>query len=94
MEDLLRAEYEQDHDRSLGDLVQCLDRYDVLDERIARLEDRLEREIEERGPGSRKLKALRDELDQLRAERRELAERERRASSLELRQEPESGQTG
>jgi hypothetical protein len=72
MEQVLERDYAGDHERALRDTVRLLDRYDLLDQKEHRLRTKLGEEIEEDGPGSRKVKSIQKELDKIAAERERL----------------------
>lgn len=85
MGELLSSEYAKKTDRALKELLRLLDKYDVLDERIAKLEDELDQRIEEDGPSSRKVKKTEKELAKARAEREALREKAAKVSELRLK---------
>lgn len=85
MEKVLDREYEKDPGRALKRLAKLLGEYDVLDDRIARLKDRFEETIEDKGPHSPKLKKIQRDLTRAEEELAELLEEEAQASELELR---------
>jgi len=82
---LLSSEYAKKTDRPLKELLRLLDKYDVLDERIAVLEEELDQLIEEDGPSSKKVKKTEKELAKLRAERDALREKATQVSELRLK---------
>jgi len=90
----LRVAYADDPHDSLRDLSRCLDQLDVIDEKLAQVEKRIERELEDRGPRSRKLKKLEGELQELREERAALKTRMQVASRYELKAVPEASKAG
>ena len=85
MERMLDSEYLGDSKKTLRQLELVLNQYDVLDERIGRLEVAVEQEIEEKGPKSKKLKKLKKDLDKALAEMDGLKEREKELSDLRLK---------
>ena len=90
MGELLSSEYAKKTDRALKELLRTLDKYDVLDERIAQLEVDVDQRIEEDGPSSKKVKKMQKELAKLRAERDELREKAARISALQLKKSKEA----
>ena len=67
--------------------------YDVVDERIAKLEVDLDNQIEEDGPSSKKVKKTEKELTKLRAERDALREKAAKVSALKLKK-PKQAKAG
>jgi hypothetical protein len=79
---------------SLGDareavkeIEKIVAQYDVMDERIALIEDRMDEAIEEEGPKSKKLRELKKDLDKANAELETLKKRETLISDLGLKKE-------
>ncbi len=85
MESLLSAEYEGKAEARVKDLLRLLDRCDLLDERSSKLQDRVDDLVESKGPGSKKLAKLLEELRDLKEERKELLSRFAQAAQLKLR---------
>ena len=85
MKRTLRATYAEDPHGRLRELSKCLDRFDVVDDKLERVEDRIERELEDHGPRSRKLTSLRRDEQKLKAERAELRKRVQQLSKARLK---------
>jgi len=85
MQRMLESEYLGDSKKALKQLEMVLNQYDVMDQRIDRLEQSVEEEIENAGPKSRKLKKLRKDLAEAEEEMERLKKREQEVSDLKLK---------
>lgn len=81
----LAEAYKKNPEGRLRDLTKCLDRLDIIDDKIEQGERRIERELEDRGPRSRKLKPMQKELQELKAERAEIKKRMQQLAQAELK---------
>lgn len=86
MYDLLGREYELDAKSAVKELVKLLSVFDHVESRISEVRERLDLEIEKRGPDSPKVKELEQDLRDLR-EQKTKAER-RRDELLDLKLRP------
>ena len=84
MEAMLEAEYGRDVKKVVRSIERLVDKYDELDQKIARLELSLDQEIEDSGPKSRKTKKLMKDLGRARKELASLQEDEAKLSELSL----------
>ncbi len=84
---LLGRNYLGDAREAIAQIEKVIAQYDVVDDRIALIEDRIEQAVEDDGPKSRKLKGLRKDLEEARAKHAELKLREQHLSDLGLRKE-------
>ncbi len=84
---LLGSEYESGHETALRQLLNLLDRFDGIDQRIEELERALDSAVEREGPGGAKVTKMKKELVRLEEERSELRAEAARLSELELRPE-------
>lgn len=85
MEEVLDHDYKKKPKSALRDLQKLLVDFDTLDAREAILEERMQLELEEEGPKSRKYKELREELDELQEEREDLKKDQAKLFDLGLR---------
>jgi hypothetical protein len=72
MVDVLKATYAKSPDGSVRKMEQTIDDFDVVDDRIAVLEKRIDTVLENEGPDSKKLKGYQEELASARKEREKL----------------------
>lgn len=84
---MIGLEYEGDARAATAEIEKIIAQYDVADARVALLEDRIDKEVEDAGPKSRKLKGLRKDLEQAREELASLHAREKKVSDLGLKRE-------
>ena len=85
MNRMLASEYTGDVSAAVREIEKIFTQYDVLDERIQRLERDVESEIESAGPKSRKLKKIRKDLEKANQEMASLKEREKQVSDIGLK---------
>ncbi len=85
----LAAEYRKDAHHAVKEIEKILAQYDMLDEKIARLEIAIDDEIERNGPKSRKLKKLRKDLAKVQEEMESWKKAEEKLSDLGLKAEDE-----
>lgn len=85
MHAMLESEYKGDAEKATKEIEKIISQYDVLDEKIARLEIAIDDEIERRGPKSKKLKKLKKDLDKAQSEMEDCKKREAKLSDLKLR---------
>lgn len=84
MESVLAYDYKKDPKKALKEVQKILVKYDTLDEKEALLEERMQLELEENGPKSRKLKKLKAELESVQKERDSLKKNEAKLMDLGL----------
>jgi len=82
---MLESEYKKDAKSAVKEIEKILSQYDMLDERIARLEIAIDDEIEKRGPKSKKLKKKRKQLEEAQKEMLQWQEKEVKLSQLGLK---------
>ncbi len=82
---MLDSEYLGNSKKALKKLEMVMSQYDVMDERLNRLEQQAEEEVEKAGPKSRKLKKILKNLQAAQDEMASLKVREKEASNLELK---------
>ncbi|MDP6962638.1 MAG: hypothetical protein QGF46_00570 [Planctomycetota bacterium] len=87
---MLKAEYKKDAKKATKEIVKLLYVYDMLDEKIQRLEITIDDELEQRGPKSKKLKKYRSQLEDAKKEMAKTKEKEKKLSDLQLRKPDES----
>ena len=80
----LKRNYKKDARKSLKQLAKLLDRYDVLDEQIAELEQKFENTIETKGPKSSKLTKIKKDLEKRKQQLAELDADFAKASELQI----------
>jgi len=85
MERMLASEYLGSYEDAVKDIEKIFTQYDVLDQRIQRLEVDFESEIEDAGPKSRKLKKIRKDLEEARQDMADLKKREQKVSDIKLK---------
>lgn len=85
MHSMLATEYKKDAQKAVKEIEKILYQYDMLDEKIARLEIAVDDEIERRGPESKKLKKLNKQLAESHKEMDNLKKKEAKLSDLMLR---------
>lgn len=86
MHSMLESEYKGDYRKATKEIEKIIYQYDVLDEKIARLEIAIDDEIERKGPKSKKLKKLQKDLDKAQKEMDDSKKREANLTSqLKLR---------
>ena len=73
----------------MKEIEKILSQYDMLDEKIARLEIAIDDEIEKRGPKSKKLKKKRKQLEDAHKEMAKWQEKEVKLSQLGLKSSKE-----
>lgn len=86
---MLDREYQNPAEKTVKEIEKILSSYDVLDEKIARLEIAVDDEIEKSGPDSRKLKKLTNGLKEARLELVNLKKKEALLSELGLKKSDE-----
>ena len=86
---VLATEYRKDAHKAVKEIEKILAQYDMLDEKIARLEIAIDDEIERRGPESKKLKKLRKDLAKTQAEMESWQKAEAKLSDLGLKAKDE-----
>jgi len=84
MEATLASEYGQSVKRTVREIERIIGKYDMLDEKIAKLTVDLDDELEASGPKSRKFKKLSKQLKQAKGELTSLKLQEAKLSALEL----------
>ena len=84
MESVLAYDYKKSPKKALKEVQKLLVKYDTLDEKEALIEERMQLELEENGPKSRKLKKLRAELKDVQKERAALQKKEAKHMDLGL----------
>jgi hypothetical protein len=78
---MLKSEYKKPAERVVKDIEKIISQYDVIDEKIARLEIGVDAEIEKNGPESRKLKKL---IAQLKDAEKEMADNKKKEAKLSV----------
>lgn len=89
MYEMLKSEYKKPAERAVKDIEKIIAQYDVIDEKIARLEIAVDAEIEKNGPESRKLKKLIAQLKDAEKEMADNKKKEAKLSVLELKKPDE-----
>lgn len=84
---VLAANYLGDAREAIAEIEKVVAQYDVMDARIALLEERIEQTIEDDGPKSKKLKSLQKDLDAARKKLEDLKRREKHLADLGLKPE-------
>ncbi len=87
MHAMLGSAYLGDARAAVSEIEKIVSQYDVMDARIALIEDRIDGVVEKEGPKSKKLKDLRKDLDQAHADLEKLQKREKLALDLGLKPE-------
>lgn len=82
---MLDSEYKKDAEKAVKEIERIISQYDVLDEKIARLEIAIDDEIERRGPQSKKLKNKRSQLEEAQKDMAKLKDKEAKLSQLGLK---------
>ncbi|MDA0667766.1 MAG: hypothetical protein O3A95_08220 [Planctomycetota bacterium] len=82
---MLESEYKKDAEKAVKEIEKILAQYDMIDEKIARLEIAIDDEIERRGPESKGLKKMRQQLEEAQADMVNLKEKEAKLSMLDLK---------
>ncbi|MFK5956764.1 MAG: hypothetical protein QM477_10005 [Planctomycetota bacterium] len=82
---MLESEYKKDAEKAVKEIEKILSQYDILDEKIARLEIAIDDEIERRGPKSKKLKKKRKDLEEAQREIAKWQAKEDKFSDLGLK---------
>jgi hypothetical protein len=86
----LKAEYKKDAKKAAKEIAKLMYVYDMLDEKIQRLEVTIDDELEKRGPKSKKLKKYRAQLESAQNDMLEAKEKEAKLSDLKLRKPDEA----
>jgi hypothetical protein len=86
----LKAEYKKDAKKAGKEIAKLMYVYDMLDEKIQRLEITIDDELEKRGPKSKKLKKYRRQLEDAQKEMAAAKEKEAVLSNLQLRNPDEA----
>jgi hypothetical protein len=86
----LKAEYKKDAKKAAKEITKLLYTYDLLDEKIQRLEITIDDELEKRGPKSKKLKKYRKQLEVAQKEMAAAKEKEAVLSNLQLKNPDEA----
>ena len=81
----LRSEYKKDPRKPLKVITGLLDDHDLVDDKLGQLEAKELALLEKDGPKAPKLKKIRRDMDEAVADLKELSERVRQASELELK---------
>lgn len=79
--------YRGDAREAVKEIEKIIAQYDVMDDRISLIDDRIDEVIEDDGPKSKKLKDLRKDLDKASKELENLKQREKLISDLGLEKE-------
>lgn len=82
---MLASEYRKDAHKAVKEIELLVAQYDMLDEKITRLEYDYELQVESDGEKSRKAKKLKKRLDEYNQDLAELQEIEQKASELKLK---------
>jgi hypothetical protein len=82
---MLGRSYLGDAREAIAEIEKVIAQYDVMDARIALIEERMEQTVEDEGPKSKKLKTLKKDLDEAHAKLAELKQREKHLSDLGLK---------
>ena len=90
MHETLKAEYKKDAKKAAKEITKLMYVYDMLDEKIQRLEIRIDDELEKRGPKSKKLKKYGKQLEAAQKEMVAAKEKEAVLSNLQLRSPDEA----
>ncbi|MEZ5963598.1 MAG: hypothetical protein R3F56_07105 [Planctomycetota bacterium] len=90
MTQMLSLEYEGDAERTAKDILKLLSKYDHLDSMEQELNNQLALELEKRGDGSDKVRALHRKIERLRKERAEVEKVEAKLFDLRLKRQPSS----
>jgi len=86
----LKAEYKKDAKKAGKEITKLMYVYDMLDEKIQRLEITIDDELEKRGPKSKKLKKYRRQLEDAQKAMAAAKEKEAVLSNLQLRNPDEA----
>ena len=81
----LASEYKKDAKKSVKEIVKLMYVYDMLDEKIQRLEIAIDDELERRGAKSKKVKKYRSQLKDAQKKMADAKEKEAKLSDLQLR---------
>ena len=88
MRDMLATEYKRKASKSLKDLHKLLNKMDVADTRVNELKRLRDEELEDKGPGSRKLTKLAKKIAKAELEQQKLHKEFAKSSILELKRKP------
>lgn len=84
---LLGNAYLGDPREAISEIEKVIAQYDVFDARIALIENRIDKTVEDDGPKSKKLKSLKKDLEEARGKLEDLKKREQHLSDLGLRKQ-------
>ncbi|GAB4143415.1 MAG: hypothetical protein Fur0037_10990 [Planctomycetota bacterium] len=84
MYSVLERNYARDAKKSIKDLRALLSQFDSIDALDREIRARMDKEIDKRGPDSRRLKKMQDQLAELEKRRRDLRAREKELRDLTL----------
>jgi len=84
MEQIIAYDYKKSPKKALKEVQKLLVKYDTLDEKEALIEERMQLELEENGPKSKKYKKLKAELADVQKERADLKKKEAKHMDLGL----------
>jgi hypothetical protein len=88
MYEVLGRFYEEDPAVAVKERLKLLNDFDRLDSMASDVATRIDKELEKNGPKSAKLAKLKNELDQIKAEKAKLIEREKQVADLKLKAQP------
>jgi len=90
MQAMLSRTYLGDAKAATAEIEKIIAQYDVMDGRLEQIRKQIEKVAEDTGPKSSKLKSLQKDLDKARQDLEQLMQREKSASDLSLKPEPET----
>lgn len=85
MYEILEIDYKKDAEKSVKEIAKLMYVYDMLDERIQRLEIAIDDEIEKNGPKSKRLKKYQSQLKEAQKDMADAKAREAKLSDLKLK---------